>query len=212
MSNETLMTSDAEQPNASEAASEQTAQPGATAAPDAGQQQQSTEAPVAEGQPEKAPAEEAKPEGAPENYEFTNTDAMDPEVLGQYAEVAKELGLSQDAAQTILDKVMPTIQSRQQEQMQAISQQWADQARTDKEFGGDKLDGNLALAKRALDAYATPELRNLLNDSGLGNHPEVIRFMVRAGQSISEDSFVAGGRNTNEQASAKRLYPNSNMN
>lgn len=202
MSNETLMTSDAEQTNASGPASEPTAQPEATAAPDAGQQQQSTEAPAAEGQPE----------GAPESYEFTNTDAMDPEVLGQYAEVAKELGLSQDAAQTILDKVLPTIQSRQQEQMQAISQQWADQARTDKEFGGEKLDENLALAKRALDAYATPELRNLLNDSGLGNHPEVIRFMVRAGQSISEDSFVTGGRNTNEPASAKRLYPNSNMN
>ena len=41
--------------------------------------------------------------------------------------------------------------------MQAISQQWADQARTDKEFGGENGE-NLALAKRALDAYATPEL------------------------------------------------------
>jgi hypothetical protein len=48
------------------------------------------------------------------------------------------------------------------------------------------------VAKKALDAFGTAELRSLLNESGLGNHPEVIRFMFRAGKAISEDSMVTG--------------------
>jgi len=50
------------------------------------------------------------------------------------------------------------------------------------------------VAKKALDSFGTPELRTLLNESGIGNHPELIRFMVRAGKAISSDTFVAGER------------------
>jgi hypothetical protein len=50
------------------------------------------------------------------------------------------------------------------------------------------------VAKKALDAFGTAELRSLLNESGLGNHPEVIRFMFRAGKAISEDSMVTGNK------------------
>jgi hypothetical protein len=56
------------------------------------------------------------------------------------------------------------------------------------------LAENLSVAKKALDAFGSPELRVLLEQSGLGNNPEVIRFMFRAGKAISEDSFV--GRST----------------
>jgi hypothetical protein len=63
-----------------------------------------------------------------------------------------------------------------------------------------------------MDAFATPELRTLLNESGLGNHPEIIRAFYRAGKAISEDGFVAGGHKATDKGDAKRLYPNSNMN
>lgn len=210
MSNETLMTTDAEQPNVGEEVEQQTEQP-ATGADSAGQQQAQEQ--EAEGQKQPAAgAEEAKPEGAPEQYKFANSEDFDQDILGQFSDVAKELNLSQEAAQKVLDKMAPAIESRQAEQLQAVREQWAAEAKADAEYGGDKLDENLSAAKRALDAYATPELRTLLNDSGLGNHPEVIRFMVRAGKAISEDKFVTGGRGTNQPTDIKRLYPNSNMN
>jgi hypothetical protein len=31
-----------------------------------------------------------------------------------------------------------------------------------------------------------------LNDTGLGNHPEVLRVFVRAGKAISQDSVIPG--------------------
>jgi hypothetical protein len=133
---------------------------------------------------------------APEAYEFKAEEGreFDPEVLKSFSEIAKELDLPQDAAQKMLDKVAPKIMERQMQALEAVRNEWAESARTDKEFGGDKLNDNLVVAKKALDSFGTPELRKLLNESGLGNHPELIRLMYRAGKAISEDRFVGGTR------------------
>ncbi len=137
---------------------------------------------------------------------------FDDAVVGAFSEVAKELNLTQDNAQKVLDKMAPVIAARQVEQLQAASAGWADAAKADKEFGGDKLAENLGVAKKAMDAFATEELRALLNESGLGNHPEVIRMFYRAGKAISEDSFVSGQGGKSNQGDARRLYAASNMN
>ena len=132
--------------------------------------------------------------GAPEKYEFKAHEGyeFDSSVINAYSEVAKELNLTQDAAQKVLDKMAPALQARQAEQINSIREEWAAQAKTDKEFGGEKMAENLGVARKALDAFGSPELRTLLNESGLGNHPEVIRLFYRAGKAISEDRFVGG--------------------
>jgi len=181
-------------------------------------QQQAVEGQQAQGQTtegQQAQGEQGKkPEGAPESYEFKAAEGttFDDTVIGAFSEVAKDLNLSQEDAQKVLDKVAPVIQARQAEQIIAVQTAWADQAKADKEFGGDKLQENLAVAKQALDTFGTPELRTLLNESGMGNHPEVIRFMVRAGKAISEDRFVSGGGGVTTKSDARRLYAASNMN
>jgi hypothetical protein len=149
--------------------------------------------------------------GAPEQYEFKAQEGLqfDEQVIEAYSEVAKELNLSNDDAQKLLDKVAPVMAARQQEQIKAVVDGWSETARTDKEFGGEKLSENLATAKKALDAFGTPELKTLLNESGLGNNPEVIRFMYRAGKQISEDKFVGGkGPSGSDKSLADKLYSN----
>lgn len=155
----------------------------------------------------------AKPAGAPEKYDFKAPEGQlyDEQVLSTYSAVAKELNLSQDAAQTMLDKVAPTIASRQVAQIEAMQTQWVDSAKADKEYGGEKLTENLGIAKKALDQFGTPELSKLLNESGMGNNPEVIRFFYRAGKAISEDKIVTGGAPTTGDTHAKSFYPNSDM-
>lgn len=148
----------------------------------------------ADGDKDGTQADDQKAQGAPEKYEFKAPDGreFDAEVLNNFSEVAKELNLTQDAAQKLLDKMGPIVEQRQIQQIEQVRTQWADASRTDKEFGGEKLSENLAVAKKALDQFGTPELRTLLNESGLGNHPDVIRFMYRAGKAISEDRYVGG--------------------
>ena len=163
-------------------------------------------------------AEGDKPaEGAPEKYEFKAPEGKeyDAEIIGSFSEIAKELNLTQEAAQKLLDSMAPKIAERQMGQLEAIRNEWAQASQTDKEFGGDKLNENLAVAKKALDQFGTPELRALLNESGLGNNPEVIRFMYRAGKAISEDGYVGNstgagvkGQPKDFNSKAAALYTN----
>jgi hypothetical protein len=221
MTTETLMT-EAATTTEGATASEQATQQSATGAGEGGQQQQqATEGQGTQGQQAEGTKteggqqqQEKKPEGAPESYEFKAPEGVqfDDTVIGAFSEVAKELNLPQDQAQKVLDKMAPVIAARQLEQFQAARTEWAEAAKTDKEFGGEKLAENLGTAKKALDALATPELRTLLEESGLGNHPEVIRVFYRAGKAISEDRFVAGQAGKTNQGDARRLYAASNMN
>lgn len=159
-----------------------------------------------------------KPQGAPEKYEFVAPEGkeFDAETIGQFSEIAKELNLSQEAAQKLVETMGPKIAERQMAQVEMVRNEWAQQAQSDKEYGGDKLQENLAVAKKALDSFGSPELRALLNESGLGNNPEVIRFMYRAGKAISEDTFVgnqtgAANKSSGPQdfnAKANALYTN----
>lgn len=162
----------------------------------AGEQQQTeTQEPQGEQQ-------EAKPEGAPETYEFKAPEGQqfDTTFLKTFEETARELNLSQDNAQKIIDKLSPVLQQTQMERIEAVRNEWADTAKVDKEFGGDKLNENLAVAKQALDKFGTPELKQLMNESGLGNHPEVVRFFYRAGKAISEDTVVTGNKGNSSGA------------
>jgi hypothetical protein len=174
---------------------------------------QSTEAPPADTQQAEGSdtqSEQVQPQGAPDKYEFKAADGVkyDDQVIGAFSEVAKDLNLPQEAAQKVLDKMAPVIAARQSEQLQAARNEWAESAKADKEYGGEKLPENLSHAKRALEQFGTPELRTLLNESGLGNHPEVIRFMYRAGKSMSQDGIVAG-KSTSAKSAADILYDNS---
>ena len=56
----------------------------------------------------------------------------------------------------------------------------------------------------ALKAFATPELRELLQKSGLGNHPEIIRFMYRAGKAISTDDYVGASQGSGASRSTPK--------
>jgi hypothetical protein len=152
--------------------------------------------------------------GAPEAYQFAAPEGMafDPAVLDAFTGAAKEANLTQDAAQKIVEKMAPAIAARQLEQVRAIQEQWTKDSEADKEFGGAKLKESLALAKTAIQTLGTPELSKLLDESGLSNHPEVIRLLWKAGQKITPDSTLVTGKPTGEGGPmnpASILYDNT---
>lgn len=199
------MTTETEAANTSEgAATSNQADTTATAAEMEGQQQQATEA---------VKTEEGKPQGAPEAYEFSAPEGQefDPAVIEQFSEVAKDLNLTQDAAQKVLDKMAPAIAQRQVNALAEAHKGWIDSTKADGEIGGDKLAENIAVANTAFEKFGTPELRALLDETGLGDHPEMIRWAHRVGKAMSEDGFVSGrGNNTAPTDPAKRMFPNMN--
>jgi hypothetical protein len=153
--------------------------------------------------------------GAPEQYEFKAPEGREyhPSVINAFSEVAKELNLTQENADKLLNKMAPIITERQTQQIEAVQEQWAEASKADKEFGGEKLDENLKVAKSALEKFGSPELSKLLQETGAGNNPEIIRLLYRVGKATGEDSLVTGSQSApNSKSAASILYDKSTAN
>lgn len=161
------------------------------------------------------PAETVAPTGAPEAYaDFAVPDGMaiDQGVADDLKTLARELNLPQDQAQRIADLGARQAQRWADAQAKALndaSEAWIKATKSDAELGGHRLNDVLAAGRRAMDAFGTPALKGLLNETRLGNHPELIRFIARVGKAISDDTFVSGDRSAGTRGGdmASRLYP-----
>jgi hypothetical protein len=136
--------------------------------------------------------EQPKSESAPKAEDFTLTGEYDPGVLSTYTELAKSLNINKDNAQKILDQMAPAMKQAELAKLDTARAEWLNQSKNDPEFGGAKLEASLQVANKAYEALASPTLKELLKESGLVNHPEMVRLFRKAGEMISEDHFVGG--------------------
>lgn len=139
------------------------------------------------GDPEKPEAITLKfPEGA----------AEDKALLEDFTKFATEHKMSSATAQASFERYLKgTADALTQAQAKALEKHnsrvtaWGEALKTDKEIGGATYDASMALAKAAVQKFGSPELTKVLNETGLGNHPELVRLMVKVGKAISEDSI-----------------------
>ena len=157
------------------------------------------------------PDTQAAPPAVPESYEFTMPEgvAVDKTAAEEFTAIAKELKLDQASAQKVAD-IGAKMAQRQAEAHATLVESWVEQTKADKDIGGDKLQENLAVARKAIDAFGTPELKDVLNATGFGNHPAVIKAFYKAGMAISGDRFVSGSPKGPETDMAKKMFPNMN--
>lgn len=180
---------------------------GTAAEGDQSQEQQSSKANA-----EQANADDAA-QGAPESYEdFTLPDGivLSEKVMGEFLPIAKELNLNQEQAQSLINMGSQLAQEFQQKALDAWQEQitgWAEQTRNDKELGGQNLPQSLGVARRALEEFGTPEFNQLLRESGIGNHPEMVRFALRIGKAIGNDALVTGASTASVADPASVMYP-----
>lgn len=133
---------------------------------------------------------------------------LPPEELQFFADIAKDAGATPEVASALMQRLGVYNQAVQDYQSDA----WAQAARNDQEFGGAHFEQNLGIAKQALEQFGSPELLQMLGQSPMGNHPEVIRFLVNVGKAVAEDRVVGGTAAGHGAFDARDFYPNSNMN
>ena len=193
---------------------------------------QPTQEAKADGQPDAKPAgeadapesnaadggEQADQDGAPESYaEFTAPEGVqfDQAAIDAFTPIAKDLGLTQAQAQRLVDvyagqadRVAQGLQAKHAETVAG----WQQEARADPDIGGAKLPETIAHGMRALDQFGSPELSTLMDQTGLGNHPAVIRFFAAVGQQVADDAIdpnpSPGGGRAEPRDAAAILYPN----
>jgi hypothetical protein len=88
-------------------------------------------------------------------------------ILGWYGEYQKDVGLAGDEA---IGKVT-----------EELTKEW-----------GANFEGNVALAQKAVAKLGGVEFQAVLDETGLGNHPDLIRAMARAGRLMQEHNIISG--------------------
>jgi hypothetical protein len=171
----------------------------------------------------------------PETYELKVTtkgeDGTDIEVeidtalLEKATPLLKEAGLSNEAANKLAPLVLEVQERFVQQQIDAhaaTTADWAKQAKEDPEIGGRAWSDTERSVARALDHFVGPKVtkddkgqeqpnafRKLLDETGLGNHPEMIRAFAKIGSALGEDeNFVRGDKGAQVKKSREEiLYP-----
>ena len=140
------------------------------------------------------PKETPMPDDVPEKYEIEGENDAFNEAVGK---VARELGLSQEK----LQKVSAAIDTARDDETYEMAKAWAVQVKQDEEIGGEKFEESRLLAREVFDKYApSEELKYMLINSGLSNHPDFMRMMVHIGRDLKK-----GGTQT------RNRFPNSRM-
>jgi hypothetical protein len=166
------------------------------------------------------PGEEPKPATqVPEKYELKLPDesTLDPATIERTAATARELGLSQDAAQGVLnfaaklaDDHVDALLAAQQPggaDWEKRQTDWKAKIAADPDIGGSKLEASQNLAKRVLVTFFDPEVTKFLHETGYASHPGVVKALVQIGKAMSEDRLIqppAGG--AGKKAPADKFY------
>ncbi len=134
----------------------------------------------------------------PEKYDLKvpNGALLDSSHVEKIAAYARERGLSQEDAQKVLERdnsILMSYAERQKAQTEEARNSWAEATKLDKELGGEKLPQTVEVARRVLDRFGSEEFKQQLNETGLGNHPELIRILSRIGKVLSSDQTILGG-------------------
>ena len=114
-----------------------------------------------------------------------------------------------DALKWAAEQQAAKVGKQTQDMSEAFTKQietWEGEAKADKDIGGDAFDANLAVAKKAIDAFGDDALKTVLNESGLGSHPAVIKFAVKAGKGLSDAPVLKTNGGDAKKSLADSLY------
>lgn len=149
--------------------------------------------------------------GAPEAYDFKGIvpEGMeyDEASAKAFGSLAREAGLTQDQAAKIAQYGMQYMQQGVegvQKQQQAAIAQWGEDAKAQL---GAQFQPTVAKAVSAINRIETrvPGIKQMLDETGVGNRVEAIRLFAAFGDLLGED----GGHDGDSAGGAPDPYPNT---
>lgn len=142
------------------------------------------------GTPEKAEDYEL---AAPEGYE-----AYSQELSDWFRGAAHEMKLPKSMAQGFHDRYVEYMMAQAEgAQTQRADQQAEWENEIQKEFG-NAFPQRVEAAKRAIREYGSPELEQLLAETGLGSNPHVVRAFVKAGVALGSGPVFKDGETSGQ--------------
>jgi hypothetical protein len=170
-----------------------------------------------------------KTEGAPETYtDFTAPEGftLNKEVIEKAAPIFKELGLTQDQAQKLVNLQTEREAASSKAGLDAYNAtraEWRKEVLGDAELstGGKVKPEVLQNIGKAIDSVGDPALsksfREVMDSTGVGDNPAFVKMMYKWSQAVTEGGHVAGkgpsaegqkGPDAAPKTLASAMYPN----
>jgi hypothetical protein len=142
---------------------------------------------------------------------------LDEAVLAEFKTVAKQAGLTQEAAQSLMNlhaKVVQATETAAATEFANTNKTWMDTVKADPEIGGAKFDAMRVTVGKGLDAIFPNDpggaraFREALDFTGAGNNPAVVRGIFRLAKAIVEAGHVSGAPPTGQKPTlAQAMWP-----
>lgn len=153
-------------------------------------------------------SESAVPE-SPEGYEFSYPEGVqvDSALEGNFREFAHRNGISVDMAQKLVEFNCDAVQ-QQEAQLNEQVRDWCEEVRKMPGWQGNAFNEKISVAHRAVGRFVPPEVAQLLDSTGYGNHPAVVSMFYEIGKNMAEDRYVDAPYTAAKRDPASILYPN----
>lgn len=131
-------------------------------------------------------------------YEFKDAEGavVNNETTALISDLAKDLNLSQEAAQKLFERGSGDdgiVSKINQNAIKHYNREWGRQIEADPELGGARLKDTQFNVAKAMSLDSTGELREFLKNSGLGNFPPLVKFLNKVGNQLNSDrNFITG--------------------
>lgn len=129
---------------------------------------------------------------APDKYDLQGIvpDTYNQDVVDEFRKKAHETGMSQEGVR----KMAEWYKEVELKQHDAIRKARAAQDDHNilqlKAEWGVHFDDNVKNARKALDAYGDKAFKQYMDETGLGNHPALVKAFAKIGRELSEDRLV----------------------
>jgi hypothetical protein len=147
---------------------------------------------------------------APETYapfEVEGAAPLGEQGHAEFAQLARSMNLTQAQAQTLVEFAARHT-ANETAQMEDV---WRKQVEADPEISRDIRYGRSVVKK-----FGNEGFMNLINQTGIGSHPDFVKVFVAIGRELGEDSFAGGepeggsGELKTLSGISRTVYPNFN--
>lgn len=143
--------------------------------------------------PESDEAVEKEEPGVPESYDLDIPESMQvtDEAKASLDEKFREAGLTQEQAKTVFSMYTDTVEDMNRT-LTKQSAAWLDESKKDPDIGGSNFKSTTANVRRVTTRFGDEAFEAIMDETGLGNHPALLRFLNKVGASLAEDRSGSG--------------------
>lgn len=143
----------------------------------------------------------------PEKYDYEIPDTWDEVYTAKVESIAKAHKLNNEQMKAFAEYAQQEHQAAMQERQNNM-QKWENELRQAPEFAGENYNQAIQYAKMGLKHIdTTGELFSVLEESGYGSHPAVVKAMFKIGKMLDNDKIAGkNGNNAGNVPLWDRLY------